>query len=282
MSIFFADDSNLFKNSQDISTLERDLNNILDAISFWLKVNKLSLNIKKTHYMIFSKKRSVKTPTVNLKIDGELLSEVNKTKFLGIIIDNKLTWRDHINYISGKISRGIGILIKARAILNRDTLITIYYSFIYPYYIYCNHIWGCTANTRLNRLSVLQKKAVRIICHKNRKCHSPPLFKELNFLNLSQINKYLIGQFMYRCYQNILPSLFDAYFRRSNMIHPYNTRQASHFYEVCVVRTDYCKTSIRFRGPSIWNEIMKKKLCPDVTICTFKFHLKKLLMNDEL
>ena len=78
MSIFFADDSNLFINGKDIKKLEHDLNKILADISEWLKVNKLSLNVKKTHYMIFSNKKSRERPSVNLKIDGETLSEVKK------------------------------------------------------------------------------------------------------------------------------------------------------------------------------------------------------------
>ena len=214
-----------------------------------------------------------------MKIDGELLSEVSKTKFLGVIIDNKLSWNDHVSYISGKIARGIGILIKARAVLNRNTLITLYHSFIYPYYIYCNHIWGSTSDRNLNRLFVLQKKAIRIICQVNRYCHSSPLFKELKILNIWQINKYLIGQFMYRFYHIILPPLFNRYFTRIHDIHDYNTRQASLYYAIPTNRTGYFQKSIRFRGPSIWNEIMKKNVSPDTSIWTFKFHLKKLLLN---
>ena len=233
----------------------------------------------KTHYMFFSKKKSRSRPTVGINIDGEMLSEVAKTKFLGVVIDNKLSWNDHISYISGKIARGIGILIKARAVLNRDTLVTLYYSFIYPYYIYCNHVWGSTSDRNLNRLFVLQKKAIKIICQVNRRCHSAPLFKELKLLNIWQINKYLIGQFMYRCYHTILPPLFNSLFTRNCYVHDHNTRQASVYFAIPLDKTNYCQGSIRYKGPSIWNEIMKRKVCPDVAICTFKFHLKNKLLN---
>ena len=156
---FFADDSNLFLNGKDIIQLEQELNEILANISEWLKVNKLSLNVKKTHYMIFSNKKAKERPSIQLKIDGETLSEVKKTKFLGVVIDNKLSWKDHVNYISGKIARGIGILIKARKFINKDALVTLYYSFIYPYLLYCNHIWGSSCSQNLQRLFVLQKKS---------------------------------------------------------------------------------------------------------------------------
>ena len=82
-----------------------------------------------------------------VNIDGEAISETSKTKFLGVIIDNRLCWKDHILYISGKIARGIGVILKARKYLMKDSLITLYYSFVYPYLIYCNHVWGLSCQT---------------------------------------------------------------------------------------------------------------------------------------
>ena len=99
--------------------------------------------------MIFRKRKKVSS-NVKLSIDGELINEVDKTKFLGILIDNKLTWKQHIAYISGKISRGIGMIIKARQYLNKQGMLSLYYSFIYPYITYCIHIWGSTYKTSLN------------------------------------------------------------------------------------------------------------------------------------
>ena len=206
--------------------------------------------------------------------------EVEKTKFLGVVIDNKLSWQDHINYISGKIARGIGILIKAMAFLNKETLVTLYYSFVYPYLIYCNHVWGSSCSKNIKRLFMLQKKAIRIMCNANPRCHSAPLFKELKLLNIWQINKFLVGQFMYKCYRRTLPSVFDNYFVRTQDVHSYNTRQASLFFDLPRVKTNYCKNGIRFRGPAIWNDIIRNKVSPDNSICTFKFNIKYLLLND--
>ena len=137
--ILFADDTNLFCNGCDLQVMEQNINWELSKISKRLKTNKLSLNVKKTHYMVFSKRRTRKT-SLKLIIDGESIGEVQNTKFLGIIIDNKLNWKDHISYIAGKVSRGVGVIIKARNYLNRDGLMCLYYSFVYPYFAYCNHI----------------------------------------------------------------------------------------------------------------------------------------------
>ena len=281
MSIFFADDSNLFMNGKDFSILETELNKILKNISEWLKVNKLSLNVKKTHVMVFSKKNysKIPKPEINLKIDGEVLSVVTKTKFLGVIIDDKLTWNDHTNFISGKIGRGIGILLKARHVLNRETLITLYYSFVYPYYMYCNQVWGSCTSRNITRLHVLQKKAIRIICHVKHRSHTEPLFRELKFLNIWQINKYLIGIFMYKHYHKLLPLSFNSFFTRNRDVHSHDTRQASKHYHIPIAHKNYSQSNIHFRGPIIWNDILTNKTCPDITIGTFKRNLKELLIK---
>ena len=91
--------------------------------------------------MVITRKKVAKNNIV-IKINDHVISEVHKTKFLGVIIDNKINWKDHVSYIAGKVSRGIGMMIKAKQYLQKEALVTLYYSFIYPYFTYCNHIWG--------------------------------------------------------------------------------------------------------------------------------------------
>ena len=98
-----------------------------------------------------------------LLINGNQITEVNETKFLGVIIDNKLTWCPHIMYISKKIAKGIGIILKARKVFNNETLFSLYYTFVYPYLNYCIHVWGKAYDTHLRHLIVLQIKIIRII-----------------------------------------------------------------------------------------------------------------------
>ena len=107
--------------------------------------------------MIFSNKGAVK-PQIDLYIDGHKITESSETKFLGVFIDSNLTWKYHITYISAKIAKGIGIITKARRLLDKESLITLYYSFIYPYLCYCNHVWGNTFMLYLDKLYKMQKK----------------------------------------------------------------------------------------------------------------------------
>ena len=109
--------------------------------------------------MIFSSKNKPHTDmNTCINIDGKITNETSKTKFLGVIIANKLSWKDHILYISGKLARGTGVILKARKYLMKETLISLYHSFVYPYMIYCNHEWGLACKTYMNTLFLLQKK----------------------------------------------------------------------------------------------------------------------------
>ena len=112
--ILFADDTNLFSSGTNLDTMESINNDELSHIYEWLKVNKLYLNMKKTQYMIFTKNK--RKSSTDLKMDGNDIHEVRKSKFLGVLIDNKLNWKDHISYVSSKICRGLGMIIKARTI----------------------------------------------------------------------------------------------------------------------------------------------------------------------
>ena len=100
---------------------------------------------------------------VKIQIDNEEIDRVYKTKFLGVIIDHKIARKVHVTYVSGKISRSIGILIKARSCLNKHAMMTFDYSFIYPYMTYCNNVCGSTYTSSTEKVYTLQKRALRIM-----------------------------------------------------------------------------------------------------------------------
>ena len=102
--ILFADDTNLFINGKDIFVFHDVLNKELANISEWLNVNKLSLSINKTQFMVFSR-RKITPPKIDIEIDNQSVMETDLSKFLGVYIDKKLTWKTHISYIAGRIAR---------------------------------------------------------------------------------------------------------------------------------------------------------------------------------
>ena len=171
----------------------------IEKILSWLDVDKLTLNVKKTHFMVFRNCRRKLTIHDTLMIRGHEIEIVESTKFLVVYLDSGLTWRNHIDYIKGKIARGIGILCKARKYLKENTLITSYYSFIYPYLCYCIEVWENTYKSYIEPLLRLQKKVLRIITGSKKLSHTAPLFNELNNCTMSPY-KCLCINFIIRHY----------------------------------------------------------------------------------
>ena len=123
---------------------------------------KIFLNIDKTNFMLFIPKYSSHCAD-HIVINQTTIQEVKETKFLGVIIDNKLKRSAHIKYISKKIAKGIGVILKSRKVFSNETLLSLYHTFVYPYLIYCIHVWGKAYNMHLNDFIVLQNKAMWII-----------------------------------------------------------------------------------------------------------------------
>ena len=278
--ILFADDTNLFFRDTDPKVMESEINTELDRISLWLKVNKLSLNIKKTHYMIFNLKKKC-CCDVMLRIDKQLIEEVSETKFLGVVIDNGLKWKKTYSVYVKKKSKGIGMIIKARHCLNKNALTTLYYSLIYPYMTYCNHIWGCSAASNINKISVLQKKVIRIICRMKPRDSCEPMYSALGIMRFSDVNVYFICKFMFRVCQGDVPEIFRAYFRFNSEIHNYFTRQCDYLH-VPIVKSNLGKSNIRYRGVIIWNYIISKGVDLDISEAVFVKMVKRIVVNGIL
>ena len=183
--ILFADDTSLIstlckfflnvpQDTNDHNQVNLAINLELKKLTDWLNVNKLSLNTDKTTYMIFQTKSSDSYNWLNLKINGKEIKRVDTFNFLGLTLNKKLNWNDHINSIANKISSTVGVLNKLKHFLPTSVLKKIYSSLILPQLYYCNLIWGY----KPKRISNIQKKAIRIISKQKYNAHTEPLFKK--------------------------------------------------------------------------------------------------------
>ena len=210
--ILFADDTNLFLSHKDVETLYKIMNQELKQVSLWLTANKLSLNVNKTQFMIFKTKKKKLSHKPKIFIHEQTINKVNYTKFLGLYIDEELSWKYHINHVGMKVAKMTAIMAKARHYLPLKALLTLYNAMIYPYLTYCNIIWASTYPTRLKPILRTQKKLVRIITFANYTEKSGPLFKSLKILNIYELNNYLTAMFMYSYHHDKLPAFFDNFF----------------------------------------------------------------------
>ncbi|XP_065662691.1 uncharacterized protein LOC136085324 [Hydra vulgaris] len=143
-----------------------DMNKELKCVSEWFNCNKLTLNLDKTKYILFhpiSKKRFLPTTMPKILIDELEIKKETFTSFLGIYLDENVTWKPHIDYICTKVSKNIGVLHKSRNYFNKTILIQLYYSFLHRYINYANIAWGSTSKSKLRTLYHRQKHAIRLV-----------------------------------------------------------------------------------------------------------------------
>ena len=224
-SILFADDTNLFISGNNADEINSAINIEMNKVYIWFNANKLVLNLDKTCYMIFKpKNKHICDDSVKLFIGNNEIHRVNSTKFLGVLIDDNLTWKEHVNDICQKVSRTVGVMNRLKHIIPRKILLTLYNTMILPYISYCNIIWGNCAIYLLNRVLMLQKRAVRIINNDEPLTHTDPLFKKFRILKVCDINELQVAVFMYSYFNDLLPQTFNNCFIVNRAIHSHGTR----------------------------------------------------------
>ena len=163
--------------------------------------------------MIFGNKIIHTDTLVELKIDNVRLERVYENTFLGVIIDHKFTWIPHIKYIRSKVARSVGVLGKTREILNYKSLLTIYNTLILPYLSYCVEVWGNTFRSYTQPLTIIQKRALRIIHKVGYYEHTNELFKKSNTLKFIDLVEYRTALIMYKARNKMLPLNILGMFR---------------------------------------------------------------------
>ena len=172
-----------------VKEISKTLSKQLDKLNSWFAVNKLSLNVSKTNYMIFGNKKIDKYMNICVRINGLSIDRVYNTKFLGVMIDDKLNWKEHITMIQSKISKTTAIIYKASHVLTERALYILYCSLAVPYMTYCAESWGNTYRTNVLPVFLKQKKLLRIVCRCKRLDHTTPLFYKMHALKLFDLIK---------------------------------------------------------------------------------------------
>ena len=274
--LLYADDTNVFVSSDGVDQSVDIMNAELKLLSSWLNCNALTLNKKKSHYIIFHRKRrKLLEKTYNISIGESLVARETCTKFLGVQVDENLSFHQHISHLIRKMAKYVPILYQTRNSLSNESLKLIYNSLIYPNLIYCISVWGSCAKIHRNQLLCLQKKIVRIISFKPKFYPSSELFRFLNFLKMDEISQY-----MSVCY--VFKSL-----KRNNGIFieyetQYNTRLSNQPRVLVLppIFTGHSRQSIRWVGPRLWNGL-PPALRVEMSYCSFKLNVKRYILSNR-
>ena len=146
----------------------------MEKISQWFKANKLSINIKETKFTLFHKnsfKDEIPLKLPVLMIGNNNIQRKSSIKLLGVMLDEQISWNDHVRTVKNKITKNIGLLYRISEFLNEDSLKTVSLSYINSYLNYTNIAWASTYATKLKRVYLKQKHAVCIVLNKDKLIH---------------------------------------------------------------------------------------------------------------
>lgn len=170
----YADDTAVISEASSWIEATRQMATMLKQISTWLALNKLSLNVQKTVYMSFGNYCDSVPSNIELKINDSPIERVEQCKYLGIIIDYRLQWNKHIEYILKKTKYLTYVFHKIKIYMDKETMRMIYYAFFHSIATYGIIAWGGAYNNNLNLLQALQNRIIEII-NKNKFVAENPL-----------------------------------------------------------------------------------------------------------
>ena len=192
--------------------LENQLNDDLHNICNWISANNLTLNSKKSQLLIIAPNLKFSNAVLNIQSPAGEIKTAFKAKYLGILFDYRLNIHEHIKLLEAKIARSVGILNKLKYFLSSSALLKLYYAFIHSHFNYGLAVWGSTYPTYLNKLKLLQNKAICIVTSSQMSTSSKPLYIISNILPLPKLFEFEIAKIVYFYKFHLLPKIFDNYF----------------------------------------------------------------------
>ena len=275
--LLFADDTSIFLSHRDPKELRKILNIELCHVSDWLKSNKLSLNVAKSNFLHFRNKNDTNNQRIKLFIDKSEIEEKEFAKYLGIIIDNKLTFAQHIDYLETKLNKGNAIIAKLRHFSPETVVRNLYFAHIQSHLNYGLLIWGNAAITHLNKLKKSQEKAIKIMTFKNK--HDivvPRLFKNVDILPMNFMKSLNSGLFIWKIQNNILPNCT----LKLPALNGVNKNPRDSLKLIIPFRnTEFGKRTIFYIGIKEWNKI-PNEIKSLTSLNLFKKNYKKYLITN--
>ncbi len=229
----FADDTAQIYVRDNEQELVEIINEDLNLYYKWLITNRLKINIEKTQFMLF-KQKNKHVANMNIKINNVNLERASCVKYLGLVIDESLSWQMHINKITQKVHSLIPCIYKSRSYLTHRTKMNVYNAFFVSHMRYLLPIWG-TCKTKFSEVQVTQNKVLKIMFNYNKATHTETLYRELGVFNLERLLLLEQCKVMYKILNKQLKCNSSIIF--SNEIHNYYTRTELNLY----IKSDFRK-----------------------------------------
>lgn len=251
--IIYADDTSIFFTGANLQLLQPVINDTLTALQSWSDANSLALNATKTKAVIFHSKRHGFVHNITLPLGGSNIDIVDNVKTLGVYFNKNMTWDTHVNSVTTSLAKCVGILAKFRCFFPIPVKRIIYNTLFMSHVNYCFLVWGSTTQTNIQKINVLQKKAVRHIANTDYLAHTEPLYKRLNIIPIPKLYEYYLAIRYLKSIKSRQYSFLQLVNLRVN-ISVYSTRNQE-FWHVPFCRTDYGRQMLRLTVPHLLNKL---------------------------
>jgi len=230
-TLMFADDTQGLACGNDLDQLIDFVNLELKKWATWFSANRMAVNVSKTKFIIFHNKgkkvnmngkQIVFDTNIGTNSNPSLISPLERIhsnhpdpdhrhyKLLGVLIDENLTFQSHINYVRNKLSKSIFIINRVTNILPQKSLKDLYFALVHSHLTYCPIIVGCSSKSNIDKIFIMQKKAIRVITNSDYRAHTDQLFKKLQILPFAKIIEQAKLLFMHSVYYNYAPKSFQT------------------------------------------------------------------------
>jgi len=255
----FADDTNVFVCGNDVNELTLRCQSVIDQISSWILANRLTLNVDKTFYMIFTPGLTHDLSpdlTLNIFLNNVPIVRVKSSKFLGVIIDDKLEWKLHIQDLCLRLRRYISIFYKLSLKLPPRILKMLYFLLIYPHILYGIEIYANTYASYLHDLLILNNRLLRVLQRSNFHTHTLDLYIKYDTLSIDKLFKFQILTHAHNIFYKApnLPSIFCNNTLTNQDVHNHFTRSNSDFHRLSATSTYSSKLSSQLIA-KYWNSL---------------------------
>ena len=248
--LLYADDAVLFSSAKDAQTIEQALNYDLSVISDWISQNHLFLNKEKTEVVLFGTSQKLATvEEFRISIGRHQLKRVSEFKYLGVVLDETLSWKAHTRYATSKAGKKVGMLGRLRKHLTSHAANSIYQAHILPVLEYCDTVWAGCNKQDSDGLERLQRRAARIVMHSKDSDFS---MKTLKWETLLERRQKHILSLVNKCLKKKVPQFLMDIFKFNREIISRSTRQSNKL-RLPRVRTESAKKAFYYQGCLVYN-----------------------------
>ena len=274
----FADDTLIYMKTIDVNEGVIKLNSDLSKLFDKINQNKLKLNVEKTKMIVVSKKKNLIKENIVVNIDGKRIVVEDRMKYLGVIIDENMSFKPNFENVCAKMARKVGVLARIGNQLNLQQKIMVYKTIIEPHICYCATVLFLNSDSDLERLQRIQNKCIRTIFKLDKYTSKEMLLQVSGLFSVKQTVEFNTLVAVHKIVHKLWPSYLSSRIKHKSENETKNKLRSKNEIEKTNTLKSYSQNSIFYKGIELYNKLTKE-LKTESNIGKFKNGLKKCIVN---